>query len=38
MDLEIVCFIEIEEELRENAQDIFDYCAEQGVEMKNYLR
>ncbi len=33
-DLEIVCFIEIEEELRENAQDIFDYCAEQGVEIK----
>ena len=33
-DLEIVCFIEIEDELRENAQEIFDFSAKQGVEIK----
>lgn len=33
-NLQIVCFIEIEEELRQNAQEIFDYCEQQGVEIK----
>ncbi|NLJ71056.1 MAG: HAD-IC family P-type ATPase [Clostridiaceae bacterium] len=33
-DLAIVCFIEIEDELRENAQEIFDFSAKQGVEIK----
>lgn len=33
-DLAIVCFIEIEDELRKNAQEIFDFSAKQGVEIK----
>ncbi|HHT24238.1 MAG TPA: HAD-IC family P-type ATPase [Clostridiaceae bacterium] len=33
-DLAIVCFIEIEDELRENAQEIFDFSAKQGVDIK----
>lgn len=33
-NLEIVCFIEIEDELRENAQEIFEFSARQGVEIK----
>ncbi|HHU53800.1 MAG TPA: HAD-IC family P-type ATPase [Clostridiaceae bacterium] len=33
-DLSIVCFIEIEDELRENAREIFDFSAKQDVEIK----